>query len=132
MVGRVQRRIADFADQLFEGGLLLLEGGLRHDQIPLAGGDLRFGGDHVETGHGADLKLLLAVGEEFLGCLQRFLRHAHVTLRRGEIPIGVFQLRHAGDDLQAEDLAGGALVGAGHQHEALVGQTAGAVRAAAG
>jgi hypothetical protein len=36
-------------------------------------------------------------------------------------------LRHAADDLQAEDLRGGVLVGAGHQHEALVGQAAGAV-----
>ena len=65
--GGVQRRIALLADQLLESGFLLLEVGLRHDQVALAGGHLGFGGDHVQARHGADLLLLARLLEQFLG-----------------------------------------------------------------
>ncbi len=66
--------------------------------------------------HGADLFLAAAIVEEILGGGDGFLGDADVFLGGGEVPVGVFELDDAGDDLEAEDVGGGLDVVAGNEH----------------
>ena len=76
--------------------------GLGHDQILLIGGQLRFGSQYVERGHGSDFQLLLVVAIELLRNSHRRFLYLYIFTVENQFPVIIRSLGHGRDHLLRE------------------------------
>src|SRR5262249_59750586 len=108
------------SDSVFHEELLKLKIGARGQQILFVLGDCALGANDFNRRHGADLHLLLVIGERLLSQRQRLLLHFYVFISGHQVPVNVLNLSDCAYHLLSERLFSSDLGVLGLHHETAV------------
>ncbi len=94
--------LRDRIDETLEDVLALLDQGLGLEDVRLALGDGRLGVEDLERGQGPDVDLLLVLGQEIAGKLERLPLDVEAFDGINEGPVGLLDLVDRGDEGRPE------------------------------